>query len=69
MNDRGYIGQCNNNKRYPKNKEGKQECIAMISKGRESFHPGKWTYVCSNALRWGESTARYSSLSFFNETR
>ena len=41
----------------------------MISKGRESFHPGKWTYVCSNAVTEGESTARYSNFSFFNETR
>ena len=31
----------------------------MISKGREKFHPGKWTYVSSNHVRDGELSARY----------
>ena len=37
----------------------------MISKGREKFHPGKWTYVCSNHVRDGELSARYPNPSLF----
>ena len=37
----------------------------MISKGRENFHPGKWTYVCSNHFRDGEPSARYPNPSLF----
>ena len=44
--------------RFPKNNKRRQELIAMISKGRENFHPGKWTYVCSNHFRDGEPTTR-----------
>ena len=50
---------------FPKNKERRQEWIAMISKGRENFHPGKWTYVCSNHFRDGEPTTRYPNPSLF----
>ena len=49
---------------FPKNEEKRQEWIAMISKGRENFHPGKWTYVCSNHFRDGEPSARYPNPSF-----
>ena len=51
--------------RFPKNEERRQEWIAMISKGRENFHPGKWTYVCSNHFRDGEPSARYPNPSLF----
>ena len=44
--------------RFPKNEERRQEWIAMISKGRENFHPGKWTYLCSNHFRDGKPSAR-----------
>ena len=50
---------------FPKNEERRQEWIAMISKGRENFHPGKWTYVCSNHFRDGEPSARYPNPSLF----
>ena len=54
--------------RFPivfKNKERRQEWIAMISKDRKNFHPGKWTYVCSNHFRDGEPTTRYPNPSLF----
>ena len=50
---------------FPKNKERRQECIEMISKGRENFHPGKWEFVCSNHFRDGEPSARYPNPSLF----
>ena len=37
----------------------------MISKGRENFHPGKWTYACSNHFRDGEPDTRYPNPSLF----
>ena len=37
----------------------------MISKGRENFHSGKWTYICSNHFRDGEPSARYPNPSLF----
>ena len=51
--------------RFLKNKERTQEWIAMISKERENFHPGKFVYVCSNHFRDGEATARYRNPSLF----
>ena len=56
-NDRCCVGPCDNDKRYPdkihlvamkwhgflKNEERRQKWIAMINKGRENSHPGKWT--------------------------
>ena len=51
--------------RFPKNEERRQEWIAMISKGRANFHPGKWTYVCANHFIDGEPSARYPNLSLF----
>ena len=50
---------------FSKNEERRQEWIAMISKGREKFHPGKWTYTCSNHVRDGELSARYPNPSLF----
>ena len=38
----------------------------MISKGRETFHPGKLTYVYSNLFRDSEPTTRYPNPSLFS---
>ena len=53
--------------RFPENKERRQEWIPMISKSKGNFHPGKWTFVCSNHfrdVRDGEPSARYPNPSF-----
>ena len=52
-------------KRFPKNEKRRQEWIAMISNGRENFHPGKWTYVCSTHFRDGKPITRYPNPSMF----
>ena len=52
-------------KRFPKNEKRRQEWIAMISKGRENFHTGKWTYVCSTHFRYGKPITRYPNPSMF----
>ena len=38
----------------------------MISKGRETFHPGKLTYVYSNLFRDSEPATRYPNPSLFS---